>query len=96
MVANPLATTLRFANATRSDGQFELPGLHYLNFRVGREFRIDATRRFAVNFDFFNIPNLGSYQGFLSGANQLFSTNFGRGGEVQPPRSTQLELRLWF
>ena len=96
IVANPLATTLRFANATRSDGQFVLSGLHYLNFRIGREFRIDAARRFAINLDLFNAPNLGSYQGFLSGANQLFSTNYGRGGEVQPPRSTQLELRFWF
>jgi hypothetical protein len=96
VVSNPLATTLRFAFPTRSDGQFVLPGLHYLNIRIGREFRIDSVRRFAVNVDLFNIPNLGSYQGFLSGANQLFSTNYGRGGEVQPPRSTQLELRFWF
>jgi hypothetical protein len=96
VVANPLATTIRFAYDTRSDGQYQLDGLHYLNFRVGREFRLDAARKFAVNVDLFNVANMGSYQGFLSGANQLYSTNYGRGGEIQPPRSVQLELRLWF
>ena len=52
--------------------------------------------KFGVNLDLFNVPNLGSYQGFLSGANQLYSTNYGLGGEVQPPRSVQLELRFLF
>jgi hypothetical protein len=63
--------------------------------RVGREFRLQ-NYRVGVNLDLFNVPNLGSYQGFLSGANQLFSTNYGLGGEVQPPRSVQLELRFLF
>lgn len=96
VVANPLATTLRFANATRSDGQYQLPGLHYLNLRVGREFHLSAARRFAVNLDVFNVRNMAGFQGFLGGAHQLFSTNYGRGGEIQPPRSVQLELRAWF
>jgi hypothetical protein len=96
VVSNPLATTLRFAFPTRTEGQYELPALHYLNLRVGREFRFSGERRFAVNLDFFNIRNLSSFQGFLTGANQLFSTNYGRGGEIQPPRSVQIELRAWF
>ena len=96
VVSNPLATTIRFANATRSDGQYKLAGLHYINLRFGREFRLSTDRKFAVNLDLFNVANLGSFQGFLAGANQLYSTNYGRGGEIQPPRSVQLELRLWF
>lgn len=96
VVSNPLATTIRFANATRSDGQYQLAGLHYLNLRLGREFHLPPDRKFAVNLDLFNVANLGSFQGFLAGANQLYSTNYGRGGEIQPPRSVQLELRLWF
>ena len=95
IVSNPLATTLRFAHASRSDGQFQLPGLHYINLRVGKEFPF-GDRRFAVNVDVFNVANMGSFQGFLTGANQLFSTNYGRGGEIQPPRSVQLELRFIF
>jgi hypothetical protein len=95
VVANPLATAIRFAYPTRSDGQFELPPLQYANFRIGREFKLQ-TYRFGVNLDMFNLPNLGKYQGFLSGANQLYSSNYGLGGEVQPPRSVQLELRFIF
>ena len=95
-MSNPIATPLRFAFPTRTEGQYELPALHYLNLRVGREFRFAGERRFAVNLDIFNIRNLSSYQGFLTGANQLFSTNYGRGGEIQPPRSVQIELRAWF
>ena len=94
-VANPLATTIRFAGATRSDGQFMLPVLQYINMRVGREFKMQRYR-YGVNLDLFNVPNLGSYQGFLTGGNQLFSTNYGLGGEVQPPRALQLELRFIF
>jgi hypothetical protein len=86
---------LRFAEATRSEGQFQLPALQYINFRIGREFPFGA-RRLGVNVDFFNVPNRGSFQGFLTGANQLFSTNYGRGGEIQPPRSVQVEVRFFF
>jgi hypothetical protein len=64
--------------------------------RVGKEVRLPSNRKFAVNLDLFNVGNFGSFQGFLAGANQLFSTNYGRGGEIQPPRSLQLELRVWF
>jgi hypothetical protein len=96
VVANPLATTTRFAYGTRSDGQFKLPVLQYINFRVGREFVVQQKYRFGVNLDMFNIGNLGKYQAFLSGANLLYSSNYGIGGEVQPPRSFQLELRFIF
>jgi len=96
VVSNPLATTLRFAFPTRSEGQYELKALQYINLRVGRDFQLPQNRRFAVNVDLFNVPNFSSYQGFLTGANQLFSTNYGRGGEIQPPRSAQLELRFIF
>jgi len=96
VVANPLATTSRFAYATRSDGQYELPVVQYVNFRVGKEFALPRNTRFMVNLDMFNLPNLGKYQGFLSGSNLLYSSNYGLGGDVQPPRSFQLELRFLF
>ena len=96
VVANPLATTARFANATRSDGQFELSPLQYFNFRIGKEFPLPRSTKFVVNFDMFNLGNLGNFQGFLSGANLLYSSNYGLGGTAQPPRSFQLELRYIF
>jgi hypothetical protein len=96
VVANPLATTARFANATRSDGQYELSALQYFNFRIGKDFLLPRNNKFVVNFDMFNLPNAGNFQGFLSGANLLYSSNYGLGGTAQPPRSFQLELRYIF
>ncbi len=95
-VSNPLATTIRFAYPTRSDGQYSLSARHYLNLRVGREFRLNGDTQIEVDLDIFNVPNAAGYQGFLSGANQQYSTNFGKGGNIQPPRTVQLGLRFSF
>jgi hypothetical protein len=96
LVSNPLATTLRFANATQGDGQFVLPATHYLNLRVARDFKLLSTNRVNVAFDVLNLPNAAGYQGFLTGANQLFSANYGKGGQVQTPRTYQLSFRYTF
>jgi hypothetical protein len=95
-VSNPLATLNRFAFPTRGEGQFKLPALHVVNLRVGREFRFARDHRLQVDFDVFNVGNLGRFQGFLGGANQLFNVNYGRGGSVQQPVSAQLGLRYSF
>jgi outer membrane receptor protein involved in Fe transport len=96
LVSNPLATTLRFANATQSDGQFVLPATHYFNLRFARDFKLMATNRINVAFDLLNVANAGGFQGFLTGANQLFSANYGKGGQVQTPRTYQLSFRYTF
>jgi hypothetical protein len=96
LVSNPLATTLRFANATQADGQFVLPATHYFNLRFARDFKFMATNRINVAFDLLNVVNAGGFQGFLSGANQLFSANYGKGGQVQTPRTYQLSFRYTF
>jgi outer membrane receptor protein involved in Fe transport len=96
VVSNPLATLNRFAFPTRGEGQFQLPGLHIVNLRVGREFRFSTDRRIQIDLDVFNVGNLGRPQGFLGGANQMFSANFGRGGQIQQPVSAQLGVRYWF
>jgi hypothetical protein len=96
VVSNPLSTPVRFAFSTREEGQFVLPAAHYLNIRVGREFDLGGVRRLRIDFDVFNVPNKGAFQGFLAGANDRSNANFGRGGEVQPPRSAQLGLRFLF
>jgi outer membrane receptor protein involved in Fe transport len=94
--SNPLATLNRFAFATRGEGQFKLPPLHVINLRVGREFRFASERRLQLDLDVYNVGNMGRFQGFLGGANQKFSTNFGRGGQIQQPVSGQLSVRYWF
>ena len=55
-VSNPLATTIRFANATRDEGQFKLPALHILNLRFGRDFRF-GTYRLEPALEIFNVTN---------------------------------------
>jgi hypothetical protein len=96
LVSNPLATTVRFANATQGDGQFRLPATHYLNIRAARDFKLAPRHRLNVAFDVLNLPNAAGFQGFLTGANQLFSANYGKGGQIQTPRTYQLSFRYMF
>src|SRR5262249_18763342 len=92
VVPNPLATVVRFNYPTRTDGQFTLPAQNVVNFRVGHEFPFARDQRLGVNFDVFNLGNLGKAQGFLTGANQLYSANFGMGANIQTPISYQLSV----
>jgi hypothetical protein len=96
VVPNPLATTVRFAFPTRSDGQYQLTAMHVVNLRLGRQFQLGRDRRLALDASVFNVGNFGRYQGFLTGANQLFSTNYGLGGNVQQPVSGQVSARFLF
>ena len=102
VVSNPLATTIRFANANRGDGQVEGPAIASWNARAGRDFRI-GSRRVEAALDVFNITNRGAVQSFLGGGYQTYSPNFARradgtfiGSSVQPPRSAQLTVRFVF
>ena len=52
--------------------------------------------RINVAFDLLNLPNAAGYQGFLTGANQLFSANYGKGGQIQTPRTYQLSFSYSF
>ena len=96
VVSNPLATLNRFAFPTRDEGQFKLPALHVINLRVGRDFDFAQDRRLQLAVDFFNVGNLGRFQGFLAGANQLFNANYGKGGSVQQPFSSQVSVQFFF
>jgi hypothetical protein len=96
VVSNPLATTLRFAHPTRSDGQFQLPTAHYLNLRVGRRFSLGRGMFFEVDLDIFNILNTGANQAFEIDAHALYSQTYGKGTNVQPPRTFQLGLQFTF
>src|SRR5262249_7403909 len=55
-VPNPLATPIRFAYATREDGQFQLKAIQIWNLRVGRTFRMPRSR-LETAVDVFNITN---------------------------------------
>jgi len=102
VVPNPLATTLRFAYATRGEGQIQAPHLIVWNIRFGRTFRFKG-QQIETAFDIFNVTNRGTPQQFLSGGNQLFSANYAirpdgtfQGTSLQYARSGQLLLKWSF
>lgn len=92
-VSNPLATTTRFAYATRGEGQLSTEALHVLNVRVGRDVTIAAAHVF-VYVDVFNVPNAGIMQGIVS--TDVTSSSFGAGGSRQLPRACQVSARVSF
>jgi hypothetical protein len=95
IVANPLATTFRFAGPTRGDGQLTTPPLNVWNARVGRLFALYRLT-FDASLDVFNVTNNGADQAFQLGANQLFNPLFGATSFRQLPRSAQFVLRTSF
>jgi hypothetical protein len=95
VVSNPLATTIRFANPTRDDGQFALPGMHILNLRFGKDVRL-AGRRLETAVDLFNLTNHDAFSVLEVGANQTFSPLYGQGRLRQAPRAAQLSARFVF
>jgi len=95
VVSNPLATPIRFAYATRDNGQFELKAMQTLNLRIGRTFVI-ARGRLETAADLFNVTNHDADQSVQNGTNQLYSPFFGIGVTRQFPRALQLSARFVF
>jgi hypothetical protein len=103
LVSNPLATTIRFAHATRGEGQIEAPALLIWNVRLGREI-VTGRHRISTAIDVNNVTNRGAYQQFLPGGNQIYNTNSYaiapdgsfRGQSRQLPRSAQISIRYAF
>jgi hypothetical protein len=96
VVQNPLATQIRFAYADRGEGQFHLPATKAFNLRLGRQFGLGHTQLDATA-EVLNVLNGGVAYNFVTGANQLYNPQFGKGSQsLQPPRSVQGLLRLRF
>jgi hypothetical protein len=95
VVSNPLATSLRFAFPTRSDGQFTLPAYQALSLRVARRFRM-AKAAVEVGAESFNLTNADADLVMLDGANQTFSPDYQKGASRQVPRSAQVFARFSF
>lgn len=96
VVSNPLATTLRFANATRGDGQLTLPATHIWNMRFVKKVHARGIR-LEPALDLINIPNAGVEQFAIpQQSTATFSPNYGKGSQRQLPRSMQLSVRVTF
>ncbi|MGE0362414.1 MAG: TonB-dependent receptor [Vicinamibacterales bacterium] len=107
-VSNPLATTVRFAYATRGEGQLQAPALAQWNARVGRRFALGG-RTLDVAVSVLNITNRDALQEFLggdgvnTGSNLIGSASFAyapdgtfRGQNRQAARAAQLSLQVEF
>ncbi|HLG59547.1 MAG TPA: TonB-dependent receptor [Vicinamibacterales bacterium] len=95
VVSNPLATTIRFAYATRADEQFRLAPLHIWNIKLARTVSLGA-RRLETALSVLNVTNHGADQILQPGANQQFSPFFHVGTSRQFPRAFQLSIRIVF
>jgi carboxypeptidase family protein len=95
VVPNPLATTIRFAYPTRSDGQFALKRMYSVNVQVSREFTF-GPRRLSASLALYNLTNYDAPLQFAAGANQQYSATYQQGIIVQQPRAAQGVVRFFF
>lgn len=95
VVSNPLATPVRFAFATRADGQLKTPLFSTLSLRLSRAFTVGRLH-VEPALDFFNVTNHDADQLLAFGANQLDSPNYADTSARQLPRSAQISIRVTF
>jgi hypothetical protein len=94
--SNPLATTNRFAYATRGEGQVLNDSVRYLQVKIGRQFAV-AGHRLEAAANIFNMFNAGDYSQWASGANRLYSPElYLTKSNQQPPRAVQLSVGYRF
>ena len=92
---NPLATRLRFAGPTRSDGQVRNDDAKYVQLKIGRTFRF-GSQSFEPSVNIFNMFNTGANTQWNTGANQTYSPNYLARFNRHPPRSLQLSMAYKF
>ena len=84
-----LATTIRFAYPTRSEGQTRNDTNRYLQLKIGRVFRA-GRHEFEPALNVFNVFNTGAYTQWNTGAQQSYSPNYLSVFNRHPPRAYQL------
>lgn len=93
--SNPLATSWRFANATRSDGQIRNETARYLQLNLGRKFEF-GRQSVDLGLGIFNVFNTGAHTQWNTGAQRintpLYLSRFNR----HPPRAFQLTFAYRF
>ncbi|MGH2400159.1 MAG: hypothetical protein ACRDF6_09965, partial [bacterium] len=77
---------------TEPIGTRRLPETNLLHMRVEKAFRMGPGRRLAVRLNVFNVTNINTEQSIT----QLSGVNFGRPGNVLPPRIAELGVDYTF
>ena len=93
--SNPLATTIRFAYPTRSEGQVRNETARYLQLQVGREFKV-RNQRLETSLGIYNVFNTGAHTQWNTGANQMYSPNYLQPFNRHPPLQFQLTTTYRF
>jgi hypothetical protein len=89
---NPLATTIRFANATRGDGQVRNDTTKSWQLKVGRRFKL-GRQEIEAALNVFNVLNAGYFQQYATGANRQYApADYLRKFNRQPPRAFQFAI----
>jgi hypothetical protein len=92
---NPLATTWRFVNSNRGEGQFLNETARYLQMNLAKSFKF-GTRSIDTGLGIFNVFNTGAHTQWNTGAQRvgtaLYQSRFNR----HPPRAFQVTLGYKF
>ncbi len=96
--SNPLATRMRFVNATRGDGQVQAPAIKTLGLTFNKTVRLGGSREVVAGVSIFNALNAGNYSQYnYSGANEVFNTaNYLQFRNQQAARAAQATLLVRF
>lgn len=96
--SNPLATRMRFVNATRGDGQVQAPAIQTLGLTFNKTVKLGASREVVAGLSVFNALNAGNYTQYnYSGANEVFNTaNYLQFRNQQAARALQATVLVRF
>ncbi len=91
--SNPLATRMRFAYATRGEGQVMAPAQKTLGLKVGKKVNLTRTNSVELAANIFNLLNAGDYTQYnYNGANEQFNPNYLGMRNQQPARALQVTV----
>jgi len=96
---NPLSRRERYRFETRGEGQELLPTVHQVGIKLLKRINIGGTNEILLGFNVLNIFNGGDGLEYArGGANRSYSgdTIFLQPGNLQPPRSFQLDIGYRF
>ncbi len=93
--SNPLATSWRFANATRSDGQIRNETTRYLQLNLGRTFKFGRSS-VETGLGIFNVFNTGAHTQWNTGAQRINTPLYLGRFNRHPPRAFQLNFAYKF
>ena len=82
---------MRFAYATRGDGQVMAPAQKTLGLKAGKKFNLGRGNSVELAANIFNLLNAGDYTQYnYNGANEQFNPNYLGMRNQQPARALQL------